>query len=326
MQSITDLQRELFRDVTDREAVAMTRVLNAYRAALFAAQERWEVVARELERRIASGNTAIVALQLEQLRLQQFVAELQEILTTSARIGTEETVLLRQRLAEFGENHAALLLENGALAANVDVQLNRVSLPALQALVATLDQRSPVTQLFNSLAVDGAQRIGDLLQQGIILGENPRDIGQRIADAVDLDAQRALTIARTESLRAYRAASTANYQANAQYLSGWRWLSALDQRTCASCWAMHGTIHPLDEPFGSHVSCRCSPGPVVIGDDRQVKTGEQKFANLSSDQQREILGKKGLRIYESGTPLSAWVHTTNDPRWGLHRRAKTPTA
>ena len=321
---IYQLQRQLFRDVTDRESVAFSRVLNAYREALFESVNRFDIVARLIEERIASGNTAIVALELERFRLNRFIVELREILAVAAGASVSETATYRARLAEFGDLHANLLLENGAAAAKLDLQFNRVSLPAIQALIGQLDAQSPLAELFNSITTDGATKIGKLIEQSIIAGENPRDLGRHIRDQFDVSTQRALTIARTESMRAYRGATQENYRLNARFLRGWRWSASLSDRTCAACIASHGTEHPIEEPFGSHPNCRCSPIPIVIGDDRPFVSGPDWFSKQDKSLQRKVLNRKGLAIYESGTPLTDWVHETTDPRWGRSRQARTP--
>lgn len=91
---------------------------------------------------------------------------------------------------------------------------------------------------------------------------------------------------------------------------------------------MHGTKHELDEVFGSHPSCRCNPGPTVLGPDSPVvRLGTERFAALSAREQLHILGPAKYRAYREGAlDLPDLVGVRNDPRWGLVRGERSLTA
>jgi hypothetical protein len=134
---------------------------------------------------------------------------------------------------------------------------------------------------------------------------------------------RAVTIARQESLRAYRGASFRRWQAD-DLVVGWWWSSAQDRRTCAICWAKHGTEHSIDEPFASHVCCRCVPVPLLAGDSPDVTPGTEAFAALDEDMQREILGPGKFDLYAAGdVTLDDLVAETYSARWGPGLRERS---
>jgi SPP1 gp7 family putative phage head morphogenesis protein len=122
---------------------------------------------------------------------------------------------------------------------------------------------------------------------------------------------RALTIARTETLDAYRQAAAAVQDASRDVLEGWVWLAQLDGRGCPACWAMHGTVHPLDEPGPlGHPNCRCSRAPKTqswrdLGFDMdepedQIPDAEQVFQALPRAVQVRIMGPARLGLLDRG--------------------------
>lgn len=128
--------------------------------------------------------------------------------------------------------------------------------PGAIANIATSTQR-----LFRGMGTEAATAAKNALIRAITLGENPQAIAREVQQALQIARYRALTIARTEMLNAYRGAQLANYQANSDVVGGWIWSAALSPRTCAACIAMNGTVHSLSEPFASHPNCRCAPVP-----------------------------------------------------------------
>lgn len=139
-------------------------------------------------------------------------------------------------------------------------------------------------------------------------------VGHRVlAAAVEPVKDRALLTARNEVYRAYRAGTLAIYRDNGE--AGWFWVSNLGPRTCGMCLAMHGTFHPIDEPFASHASCRCRMSL------RQPRvSGVDWFAGLHPDVQRTILGPGKFLLWQSGRlTLADLVAETNSPRWGPGR-------
>lgn len=146
----------------------------------------------------------------------------------------------------------------------------------------------------------------------------PREVARRITQSFGTAPAKARLIARTELLHSYRAAALERYAINPA-VTGWYWLAALDGKTCPICWGMHGTVHPSEEPFGSHPNCRCTPVPIVGG--RPLpELGEDRFAALTLGQQRAILGPGRLAAYSEGVPLGAMIQTAQHPVFGVSRQ------
>ena len=139
---------------------------------------------------------------------------------------------------------------------------------------------------------------------------------------------RALVIARTEQLDAYRAAAQAHHAANRDILQGWQWYAELDHRTCASCISHHGETHPLDEPGPlDHHQGRCTRLPLtktwnqlgfddIDEPDSAVNEGDGYawFQSQPETTQRDILGPKRFQAWTDGRyPPDDW--TTLKRHW-----------
>lgn len=211
-----------------------------------------------------------------------------------------------------------------------------------QAVVAAATS-GPFARVLASLGPDAAEAARRELVQGAILGQNPRKTARQMVAAADgLSKQRARTIARTETLRAFRAASLDRYRQHGDLLHGWTWHSALDRRTCAACWAMHGTVHPLDEAMAAHVNCRCRALPVPDLGEEETKAylaalngpktkggtgpqgggfrgtpGEHAFTKLPEADKRTVLGPSRYRLYKARkATLQQMTGRADSPVWG----------
>ena len=244
----------------------------------------------------------------------------------------------------------------------VYVGFNALPVKTIETMVGMNQSGSPLTRLLIKASAKGAQEAQDALIQGIALGKNPRAIASEIRDALGKTLNQALTIARTEMLRAQRITSQETYRANPDVVKGWIWSAALDERTCASCYVMHGTEHPNSEKFASHPSCRCTCVPQTYtyaelgaryGIDlsaadkawptfeelakkynmsakqiemitRRQMTGEDAFKSLSDTEQRNILGPSKYAAWKDGKfEFSALSVKTYSADWGDGRRVPT---
>lgn len=221
-------------------------------------------------------------------------------------------------------------------ATGVTATFNGLPAEALRELIGVLQDGTPVRQLLEEYGRQSAAAIREEMLVGLASGVNPREVARRIRATMDGNAVRALTVARTELLRAYRESSLRLYRANRDVVTGWVWWSSRTERTCPVCWAMHATKHALDEMFGSHPNCRCTPLPEtktwrelgfgdVPGDKRlDVEPGEEAFKRLPAGQQRRILGPAKYRAYSQGTlTLPELVKVTHDARWGITRTERS---
>ncbi|GAA0494849.1 hypothetical protein Ade02nite_19610 [Paractinoplanes deccanensis] len=134
---------------------------------------------------------------------------------------------------------------------------------------------------------------------------------------------RATTIAQTETVDTYRAASALVHDANRGVLDAWAWHCACDRRSCTACWAMHGRQFPLEVigPDG-HPACRCTRLPLAAG--VNLPSAEARFRRLPRRDQLAILGPARLELFRSGR--IGWADLAvqrNNPGW---RTSWTPAS
>ena len=225
--------------------------------------------------------------------------------------------------------HTEQLVRKATDQARVTVNWVRLPTAAIEDLIGFTATGSPLRELLDALGPAASATVRDRLIQGLALGFNPTRIAREIRGALGGNLARALTIARTEVLRAYREASLRSYQVNDDVVDGWIWNCACTERSCAMCWAMHGSVHPLTERLDDHPNGRCSMLPHVkalSGMSAQAlpETGPVQFARLTPAQQDGILGQAAGRAYRAGAiRLEDVVGRTFDPDWGSTRRVKS---
>lgn len=222
------------------------------------------------------------------------------------------------------ENARSLVIEG--LGAGSFLQWNALPVGALTNLVGFLGDGTPLNARLAMAGPQASEAVKKALIRGLALGRNPRAIAREVSRAASLPLAQALTISRTETLRAYREATRESYRANPRLVSGWRWIAALSGRTCAACAAMHGTVHSNDEPMGSHPNCRCVMAPVLLGREGEAfETGDTWLAKATDEVQDSVLGSAdaGDAFRAGKVGLSDFVQTRHSQDWGTTRTAKS---
>lgn len=193
------------------------------------------------------------------------------------------------------------------------VQFGRVDANAIGAIVERTAEQ--VTALTKPLSKQATEAMKQALVRGVIVGDNPRTTARRmltqVEGAFNGGLTRALTIARTESLDAYRSGAAATHFGNEDTLAGWIWLAQLDTRTCPSCWAQHGRLHELSETGpNDHQQGRCARLPKTktwkqlgfnIAEPPDLLPDAQAvFSKLSEKDQLAIMGPVRLHALQTG--------------------------
>lgn len=268
----------------------------------------------------SEGRVVNPAWLLQQERYQALLDQVRLEIAHFAATANRTIAAAQREAARSGAADTLALLEQGAQEAAIAASFNRLPSGAVEAAVGFLQQGSPLAALLRQLPGDAARRVGDALIEGVALGRGARPIARGIAAALKGNRRRALTIARTEVTRAYREAGHQTAIANEEYLAGWVWLSALNNRTCAACLALHGTFHPLSERMASHVNCRCTRVDVIKGQPSPVpESGSAWFAKQPRRIQQEILADSpaALDAYRAGeVRLEDFVGRRESVQWG----------
>jgi SPP1 gp7 family putative phage head morphogenesis protein len=206
---------------------------------------------------------------------------------------------------------------------------------AVTEIVGNLTDGSPLRGLVQEVAGSFAQEMQRLLVTGASTGVNPLATARAMNLAFGAERTRLNTIARTETLRAFREGSRRNMENNANVVSGWQWYSRRDRRTCAMCFALHGTRFELRVRMATHPNCRCTMLPVTktwaelgyanITDVKNPAFTTPSEALLRGDPVlcRAALGRGGcLGFTNNKILLPEFTQDTYSPRWGYGRTQK----
>ena len=209
--------------------------------------------------------------------------------------------------------------------------INRMSESTIAAMVGALQEDSPLWRItLKSFGAETARDIGDALVRNILKGKNPITTAREMQKTWGVPLTRAVTISRTEHLRAHRMASMASYRNNADVVQGWTWNANLDTDTCPACIALHGTKHGLDETLDDHPNGRCYATPITpswkdlgfeglpeTGAQTPEGAGEEWFGGLSEEKQRDILGDAKWQAWKGGQfQFNQLAQETHSEDWG----------
>lgn len=301
------------RQILRQTAAAERELVAAYATIIRDLESEATAVARSIERRREEGEEITPASLAREARLQRLIDQYEsEISRINAGMPARIGRLQAEALGLSQEAAAALMLDQGIEG------LVRIPSDELARLLGRLGAEGPLGQLFAELGPDAARRAREALITGLGSGENPLVIARRLEDALGGNLARARTIARTETLRVYREGQIAHYNLNADVLSGWMWVAAINNtnpRPCPICIALHGRVFPLTERFfATHPNCRCSAAPVARRTRIDVERGPIWFAQQPDSVQMEILGRAKFNAYKQGAiSLPDLVALTSSP-------------
>lgn len=315
-----------------RERTASARLVREY-------GKIWRRIDREIQdlagryyRALQAGTASGTDWVYQFGRLRELRRQALDELVRFARYAENEINASQLAAAERALNESEQLLRVGIgeIPPGVSLRFNKLPRSAVRSMVGTMQANSVLVERLTQIAGEGAQAVQDGLVQGLALGQNPRVIARAIRDDLGAGLSKAMTWARTETLRAYRSATLATYRENDDMVKGWMWRSARNERTCAMCWAMDGTLLELEEDLDDHPNGRCFAVPVMktwremgFDIDETVKpkeTGLEAFEKLSNAEKAKVLGRSKMAAYQDGRfTLNDLVGRRLDPRWGSMR-------
>ena len=286
-------------------------------------QAQIDLLAEEVARGWAAGQVT-TATQL--YRMERY----QALIVQVRREVQQYQDWLAGRLTTWQQGNLALGIEQGAAvieAAGIHVVFNHLPVSAVEYMAGFCADGAPLFDLLRGRAiapeaVDGLTRV---LVDAVAQGWNPRKTARRMADGLAQGLEKARVIARTEQLRAYRAALAEQYRASG-VVGGMRRLAAKDGRTCLACLARDGEVIPLGREIDDHPQGRCSAVPQLIGaPPLEWQTGAQWFKTLSAEEQRAMMGDKMYELWGRGKgfDFSALARTTHSDTWGDGLRVAT---
>lgn len=316
----------------------LNKILDTQERALVSAWvDAWDEIAPDLTatllEMLVSGDRVTRTQLLRSTRLRKALAVVADQLDTLAdQAGVRIVGDLAQVIETAGATQASVIdsqLPPDTDLVNVDTW-SRVDDRQISSIVKrTTEQITSLTKPLGAEAYDVVRRE---LIRGVASGSNPKATAARIIKRTEKvgfngGLNRALVIARTETLDAHRAAAALSQGAHADVLGGWSWLAKLDARTCPSCWAQHGSVHPLDEAGPNDHQCgRCARMPLtkswadlgldIVEPPSLLPDGPSLFEALPSTEQLQILGPGRYDAWVRGQfPMDQWSVRRTTPGW-----------
>lgn len=316
-----------------REAATSATMVRLYANSAQRIEQRILQLGQQIDEAVARGERVSPSWLYQQERLQAVLTQVQNEIHhfASAAGPLVENVQREFALAGYTNAQDLVTLSRDALtrtrgvaspdaaAASLHVGFGRLASEAAIDLAGFAADGSPLAELFAALGPAAAAEVKQSLFAGIVQGFGAKKLARQVRTSLGNNMARAMLIGRTETLRAYRESSQRFYEDNADVVKAWRWVSACNQRTCAMCWAMHGSIHTIAEQFVSHPGCRCTPVPVTDLSPGMV-TGPVRFAGLKPEQQLKVLGPKKFEAFQNGQiSLTSLAGMKDNGRWGKTR-------
>lgn len=243
-----------------REQSAVQTLEHGYSHMLNMVQSRLNHVIQQIAAKQAAGEEVSLSWLYEKQRLQS----IKQLITSQVNhYGTLSQMTVRQmqhQASQLGQQ-AALAGLRSTLPAGISHTFGIPSTSAIESMVGLTSDGAPLAGLFAGFGEEAAKKAEQALMFGVTNGSNPRVVAAMLDKALNVPRWRALTIARTESLRVYRSANIQTMRANSDVVQQWQWLAAAG--ACPFCVDMDGTLHDLDEELDSHPNCRCVPLPVT---------------------------------------------------------------
>lgn len=272
-------------------------------------------VGLQIEQAQAIGKPLSVSalLRTEAYRTATKVARIETVEFNRRRVSEIETTQVQY--VNLGQIHA-----QDAINVNADETRQLVNFfdPRVQEEFAGMaGDGNPLGNLFRTVWPESAEEIENLMKQALLKGLGPRLTAQLLRDNFFVPLNRALNIARTEQLRAYRSASLFGYKTSG-IVSGYKRLATHDDRVCPGCLFKEGEFVQSLDSFDEHPQGRCAMVPVVKGVRPPNWQGnEEWFGTLEPENQALILGPGRYDLWKSGRiSLADIPMKVRDPVWG----------
>jgi SPP1 gp7 family putative phage head morphogenesis protein len=313
-----------------REDSALAEMRRTYAVLQADNLQRLEELTQAIERAQSAGEDITglseYMLRLEALNVQMAdqVALFAPQATDIATNGQRRAIQLSLDIQEDLVRAVAGVPQSVSLTA--DLMWNRLPVEAITNVVGFAADGSPLAALYEAIGPFAR----DHVTIGVAQGLNPLQVARRMSKTYEtLAPSRAATIARTEMIRANREAQRQTFEANLSIVQGWRRISAGDVNVCPVCWSLHGDPNPVADVVPSHPNCRCTVIPICptyaelaglppesFDEPEEMPDKDEQFRMLSELERRQVLGPSRYRLYETGTPLSAFGKVVPNAEWG----------
>jgi SPP1 gp7 family putative phage head morphogenesis protein len=315
---------------------AIIRILQEYRAALDARESslmeemarRWLAIeqgldsdmlalAYEIEARRAEGRAITEQIVWRSERYQRLQGQLRDEIRKYNRDAVGVIAEAQGQNAELGIRAAqdAIGISYAATGA-MGPMWNRINTRAVEAMIGFAGDGSPLYSLLKQSYPDAVDGLLQALVNGIARGEGAAKTATEMANGMGMGLDRALTIARTETARAYRTASTMQYRESGVVSGFYRLVKKAT--ACMACLMLDGQRFTIASELEDHPRGKCTAVPQVRGIGKPVwETGPEYFKNLSPEEQAARMGGEKYELWQAGAfQLEDLAKVTHNATWG----------
>jgi len=310
LAEVVQVEREWRAAIRSHEDDVMRAMAKRYVGIADRLMSEFEALAEQVTRMAAADQPVAVGKLYQLERYQRMAARMDaewaQFKPYAADLITKEQTYLLNAGAEAAQD----LVEAGGY----KVAVETFPASAVEAMVGQTEG-GPLRDLLAGITEGTDGDIGQKLAEGVGLGKNPTVIAKEMADTFGMPLARALTIARTEMLSAYRSSTLNSY--NKYGVQRYERMSAQDSRVCPGCIAAEGQLFETEQDFDDHPNCRCSCLPWWPGIGGDFKMGEDWFKEQDEGTQLDILGQTRLDMWKNGdVKFEQFATKTTDPTWG----------
>lgn len=224
----------------------------------------------------------------------------------------------------------------------VALAFNSVPPVVLKALASSPINGIPLEGWLGKMAANDVSRIEQQIRLGVLGGETIDQMVSRIRGTkangykdgvLETTRREAEMIARTATNHVSTAARQATWDANADVISGVRWVATLDGRTSPVCQSRDGEVYPIDKGPRppAHPNCRSTVAPVLHGEeivgDRPTITDTRTRRQREIDFRQEARDEAGDAAWKGMSPAerNAAIKARRD-KWADENIGQAPTS
>lgn len=305
-------------EILAMEAAEMREMAKRWLAVEKRLQAQLESLSEEVARLAAAGKDISVGKLYRLDRYQRLLVQVQSEFAQYAEYA-EDTITQAQREYVL----AAIRHSEEVLGATVTAAFDTLPVEAVEQMVASLagfaDGKVPLGDLLRKRMIQESgvfERLSQTLLDGTALGWHPSKTARKMADDLAEGLNKALLIARTEQIRAYRTAQLESYKRSG-IVEGVQRLCAHSPNTCLACLADEGTVYPIETGVPDHPQGRCTGLPVIDGEEYQFRKGESWLRSQPEATQKSIMGVNRWNLWKSGSvEFGDFATVTRNAEWG----------
>lgn len=212
------------------------------------------------------------------------------------------------------------------------VTWQKINPDVLESFVGFTANGSPLQDAFAKIGPEAADVITNEIEEGLVIGRNPRQVSANIRKQINLSSYKAERITRTEMIRANREATRLAYSENLSIIKGYKRMATADGRVCPACLALSGTEYKTNEIMPSHPQCRCVMVPVaktwleltgvegLDDEEGKIPSGDEILQTLGDEKARFILGPSRYNLWKNGTSVEKMAQIINNIDYGPQSR------